>query len=158
MTVDQVLERIRAHLDLEAETEYELLAEIRGHLEDAVEAAQRRGLDPDAALAEAAACFGVDQVGEALQAAHVGQGTAEGVMAAALPVLCALVLRWLVFAPGGTFIGWQELLSRPVFWAIAWVALLVPLFKFTRWRYALVTWALFWALSVTLFAWSAVRW
>jgi len=39
MTVDDVLARIRAHLDLEAETEYDLLQEIRAHLEEAVEAA-----------------------------------------------------------------------------------------------------------------------
>jgi len=37
MTVDDVLARIRVHLDLEAETEYEVLEEIRAHLEEAVE-------------------------------------------------------------------------------------------------------------------------
>lgn len=156
MTVDEILVRIRAHLDLEAETEHEVLEEIRVHLEDAVAAA--RGLDEEAALAEIAARFGVEEVGQELQAAHVGWGTADGVVAAALPVVCALALRWLVFAPDGTAVGWQEVLVRPVFWVVALAALLLPLLRFPRWRFALVSWAFFWAVSVILFAWPALRW
>ncbi len=158
MNVDDVLDSIRARLDLEAETEYELLEEVRTHLEDAVAAARARGLDEEAALAEAAARFGVEEVGRELQAAHMGWGTADGVVAAALPVVCALVLRWLVFAPDGTAVGWREVLVRPAFWVIALAALAVPLLKFPRWRYALVSWTFFWALSVVFFAWPALRW
>jgi hypothetical protein len=158
MNVDDVLDSIRARLDLEAETEYELLEEVRAHLEDAVAAARARGLDEEAALAEAAARFGVEEVGRELQAAHVGWGTADGVVAAALPVVCALVLRWLVFAPDGTAVGWREVLVRPAFWVIALAALAVPLLKFPRWRYALVSWAFFWILSMVFFAWPALRW
>jgi len=158
MTVDEILVRIRAHLDLEAETEHEVLEEIRAHLEEAVEVARARGLDEEAALAEIAARFGVEEVGQELQAAHVGWGTADGVVAAALPVVCALVLRWLVFAPDGTAVGWQEVLVRPAFWVVALVALLLPLLRFPRWRYALVSWVFFWALSVIFFAWPALRW
>jgi hypothetical protein len=158
MTVDRVLARIRVHLDLEADAEYELLEEIRSHLEEAVEAARARGLDEGEALAQAAARFGVEDVGRELQATHAGWGTADGVVAAALPVVCALVLRWLVFAPDGTAVGWQEALVRPAFWVVALVALLLPLFKFPRWRYALASWAFFWTLSVIFFVWPALRW
>ncbi len=158
MTVDDVLARIRAHLDLEAETEYDLLQEIRAHLEEAVEVARAQGLDEEAALAEAAAHFGVEEVGRELQAAHVGWGTADGVIAAAMPVVCALVLRWLIFAPDGTAVGWQEVLVRPAFWVVSLAALLLPLLRFPRWRYALASWAFFWALSVVFFALPALRW
>lgn len=156
--VDQVLAQVRVQLDLDAEMEHELLEELRGHLEDAVAAARARGLDEGAALAEAAACFGVEDVGLALQATHVGWGTADGVVASALPVICALILRWLVFAPEGTVVGWQEVLVRPAFWVVAVAALLLPLVRFPRWRYALVSWAFFWVLSVIFFALPALRW
>jgi len=158
MNVDQVLARIRARLDLEAEMEYEVLEEIRAHLEEAVEEARARGLDEQEALAQVAARFGVEEVGQELHAIHAGWGTADGVVAAALPVMCALVLRWLVFAPDGTAVGWQEVLVRPAFWVVALAALLLPLLKFPRWRYALTSWAFFWALSVIFFAWPALRW
>jgi hypothetical protein len=158
MTVDETLARIRAHLDLEAEMEHEVLEEIRAHLEDAVAAARARGLDEEEALAEVAARFGVEEVGRELQATHLGWGTADGVVAAALPVVCALILRWLVFAPDGTVVGWREVLIRPVFWVVALAALLLPLFRFPRWRYALVSWAFFWILTVIFCAWPALRW
>jgi len=158
VTVDDVLARVRARLDLDAETERELLEELRDHLEDAVAAARARGLDEEKALAEAATRFGVEEVGRELQATHAGWGTADGVVAAALPVVCALALRWLVFAPDGTAVGWQEVLVRPAFWVVSLAALVVPLLKFPRWRYALVSWAFFWALSVIFFAWPALRW
>ena len=158
MTVDQILAAIRARLDLEAETEYEVLEEIRAHLEEAVEDARARGLDPESALAQAAAHFGVEEVAQELQATHAGWGTLEGIAAAALPVLFALVLRWLVFAPDGTHVGWQQLLSRPAFWAVAIIALLVPLLRFSRRRYALVSWAIFWVLSIIILVFPSLRW
>jgi len=150
--LDRLLERIRAQLDLDADRQQELLAEVRDHLEDALAAAQARGLDEEAALAEVAARFGVDEVGRELQATHVGWGVADGIIAAALPVVCALVLRWLVFAPGGTAVGWREVLIKPAFWIVALAALLVPLLRFPRWRYALASWAFFWVMSVIFFA------
>ena len=158
MTVDDILARVRARLDLDAEMERELLEELRDHLEDAVAAARARGLDEEKALAEAATRFGVEEVGRELQAAHAGWGTADGVVAAALPVVCALALRWLVFAPNGTAVGWQEVLVRPAFWVVSLAALIVPLLRFPRWRYALVSWAFFWALSVIFFVLPALRW
>jgi hypothetical protein len=82
----------------------------------------------------------------------------EGIAAAALPVLFALLLRWLVFAPDGTFVGWQEMAGRPAFWAVAIIALLIPLWRFPRRRYALISWAVFWGLSVIVIVADAVQW
>jgi hypothetical protein len=130
MTIDDVLDRICQGLDLEAETEHEIREEIRCHLEEAVEVARAGGMDEQQALVEAAARFGGQEVAEALHAAHVGWGTLEGIAAAALPVLFTLVLRWLIFAPDGTAVGWREVLSRPALWAVATIALLLPLLRF----------------------------
>ena len=157
--IDDLLERIRAQMALDGEMEHEILAELRDHLDAAVEQAQAEGLTEAEALARAAARFGLEeQVGQELQAAHAGRGTADAVVAAALPVICALVLRWLAFAPDGTALGWPQLLSRPAFWAVALAALLIPLLKFERWRYALATWVLFWGLTVLFVALPAQRW
>ncbi len=73
-------------------------------------------------------------------------------------MICALLLRWLVFAPDGTALGWQQVLGRPAFWMVALAALLVPLLKFERWRYALVSWGFFWIITVIFALGSAVRW
>jgi hypothetical protein len=80
------------------------------------------------------------------------------VIAAGLPVLCALALRWLVFAPDGTALGWPQLLTRPAFWIVGSVALLAPLLKFGRWRYALAAWAFFWAITILFVTWPARLW
>jgi hypothetical protein len=157
--LDALLARIRAQMDLDGEAEHEVLAEIRDHLEQAMAGARAEGLDEEEALARAAARFGLeDEVGRELQATHAGWGTADAVIAAALPVICALVLRWLIFAPDGTALGWPQLLSRPAFWIVALGVLLIPLLKFERWRYALVTWVIFWGLTVLFVAWPAMRW
>jgi len=156
--IDRLLAHIRAQMDLDSETEHELLEEIRSHLEEAIAEARARDLDEAEAVAEAVARFGLDEVGMELQEVHAGWGTANAVIAAALPVVCALVLRWLIFAPDGTAIGWQQVLIRPAFWVIAAVALLVPWLKFGRWRYAIATWAFFWAITVVSSLWPAQRW
>ncbi len=157
--LDGLVARIGAHMDLDSEAEHEVLAEIRDHLEEAVAAAQAEGLDEAQALARAAANFGLEEeVGRELQAAHAGWGTADAVIAAALPVVSALILRWLVFAPDGTALGWPELLNRPAFWIVALAALFIPVLKFERRRYALVTWLLFWGLTVIFVTLPALRW
>jgi hypothetical protein len=156
--VDAVLERIRSRMDLDSQAEHEILAEIRCHLEEAVARARAEGLDEAQALSRAAAHFGVEEAGQQLQETHAGWGTADAVVAAALPVVCSLVLRWLAFAPDGTAIGWPQLLSRPAFWIVAFAALLIPVLKFERWRYALVAWGVFWALTVLFVVWPALRW
>lgn len=158
MTIADVLDRICQGLDLEAETEHEVREEIRCHLEEAVEEARAHGLDGQEALVRAAVRFGGEEVAEALQAAHAGWGTLEGIAAAALPVLFTLVLRWLIFAPDGTAVGWREVLSRPALWAVAALALLFPLSRFPRRRYALVCWAIFWGLSLIFVLGDAVYW
>ena len=146
--IDRFLAEIGQELDLDAETEHEVLEELRGHLEDSFWAARARGASEDEAFAEARRRFGVAEVVRELRSTHAGQGTLDGIVAAALPVICALVLRWLIFAPDGTYVGWQVLLTRPAFWVVALAALLVPLLRFPRRRYALAMWAVFWALSV----------
>ncbi len=156
-TIDEALDRIRIEMNLEAEREHEVLEEIRGHLEEAVAEGRARGLDDDDALAHATARFGIEQVGGQLQATHEGWGVMEGIAAAALPVLLALVLRWLVFDPTGTFAGWQQVVSRPAFWVIAVVALVLPVLRFPRRRYALVSWVVFWGLSVMMIVGGAVH-
>jgi len=157
--IDGVLARIRSQMKLDGETEQEILAEIRDHLEEAVAQARAEGMGEAEALARAEARFGVEEeVGRDLQAAHAGWGTADAVLAAALPVLCALVLRWLAFAPDGTAVGWQQVLSRPAFWIVALAGLLLPLIKFRRWRYALAGWAVLWALTVIFVVSPALRW
>lgn len=157
--IDRYLTAIAAQMDLDVEREQEILDEVRDHLESAVERARDEGLDEAQALSRAAARFGAgEEVGRALQAAHAGWGTADAVVAAALPVVCALVLRWLAFAPDGTALGWPQLLARPSFWIVALAALLLPLLKLERWRYALAAWVFFWALTVLFVALPAQRW
>jgi hypothetical protein len=157
--IDQLVARIVAQMDLDAETERQVLAEIRDHLEEAIAEARAEGLDQAGALARAATRFGLEEeIGRELQEAHAGWGTADAVVAAALPVVCALILRWLAFAPDGTAQGWPQLLSRPAFWIVALVALFIPLLKFERWRYALATWVLFWGLTVLFVSLPALRW
>jgi len=157
--IEELLARIRGQMDLEGETEQEVLAEIRGHLEEAVAEARAEGLDEAEALTRAAARLGVEEeIGRELQATHAGWGTADAVVAAALPVVCALILRWLAFAPDGTALGWPHLLSRPAFWIVAVAALLIPLLKFERWRYALAAWAIFWGLTVIFVTLPALHW
>ncbi len=65
MGIDEVLEQIRERLNLEAETEHEVLEEIRGHLEEAVSCARARGLDEQEALAQAAARLGLEDTARA---------------------------------------------------------------------------------------------
>lgn len=156
--IDELMERIGSQLNLDAEREHEVLEEIRSHLEEAAADARRQGVDEAEAVAKAAARFGLEQVAEELQQVHEGWGAMEGIAAAALPVLFALALRWLTFAPDGTYVGWHQALGRPAFWTVAVMALLIPLWRFPRRRYALISWAVFWGLSVVIIAGNAVRW
>lgn len=156
--LEEVLTRIQSHMHLDREIEHELLEEIRSHLEEAVAEAQAQGVDESTALSEAAARLGVEEVGTTLQAVHAGWGTADAVIAAGLPVVCALVMRWLVFAPDGTALGWSQVLARPAFLVVALSALLVPVLKLERWRYALVSWGFFWLMTVVFVLGSTVRW
>ncbi|MEM7112700.1 MAG: permease prefix domain 1-containing protein [Chloroflexota bacterium] len=153
MTIHSVLEQIRSHLNLSSETERELLEEIQTHLEDAVAEAEAQGGEPGVAMQEVAARFGVDDVGRELQTVHESWESADAILACVIPVALALILRWLIFAPDGSVLGWTEILVRPAFWVVAIVALVVPWFKFNRWPYALAGWVIFWGLTLifTLF-------
>jgi hypothetical protein len=148
VTIDQILVKIRRHLYLSKETEYELMSEIRTHLEDAIAEARIKGRDEEAALVKAAEEFGVDEVGAELQEVHANWESIDAIFATALPVLFALILRWLAFAPDGSALAWPQLLVRPGFWIVAAAALILPFLRFRRWRYALVGWGFFWLLTV----------
>ena len=157
--LEGLLARIRAQMDLDSETEHQVLAEIQDHLEEAMAVARAEGLDEAQAFSLVAKRFGCEEkIGRSLQTSHAGWGTADGVIAAALPVICALILRWLAFAPDGTAVGWSQLLSRPAFWIVALVALFIPALKLKRWRYAVAGWTVFWALTVLFVVWPAARW
>ena len=157
--LENLLAHIRAQMNLDSETEHEVLAEIRGHLEEAIAEGLAEGLDEAQAFSRAAKRFGNEaEIGRSLQTSHAGWGTADAVVAAALPVACALILRWLVYAPDGTALGWPQILARPTFWIIALAALLIPVLKLERWRYAVAGWAVLWALTVLFVVWPAVRW
>ncbi len=146
--IDFILAQIRDELDMSSETEHELLSEIRTHLEDAVAEAAETGEDETAVLQSVAARFGVQEVGQALQDVHAPWESADAIIASIIPVVGTLILRWIVFSPDGSAIGWQELLVRPAFWIVAIAALLIPALQFQRWRYALVSWGFFWAITV----------
>jgi hypothetical protein len=148
INIDQALGQIQQRLHLGKETEHELLAEIRTHLEDVVEQARQQGGSEQAALKQAIDHFGVDEVSQELQTVHEGRESIEAIVATALPILFALMLRWLAYAPDGTAIAWHQLFTRPVFWLIAAAALVVPVLIFRRWRFALVGWGIFWLISV----------
>ncbi|MGQ9682947.1 MAG: hypothetical protein ACUVX9_10450 [Anaerolineae bacterium] len=158
LTIDEVLAQVRLGLNLEAEAEQEVLAELRGHLEEAVEAARAAGHDEAAALRQAAERLGVEDAARELQTTHAGWGALNGIALAAVPVMLALALRWLVFAPDGTAVGWRQALSRPALWIIAATALLVPLLRLPRRRYVWALWAVFWGLSVATAIWPTHRW
>lgn len=157
LTIDQVLANISAQLHLSKETEYEVLAEIRTHLEDAIAAASAEGKDEETALVEAAKQFEIDEVGAQLQEIHVNWESTEAIIATALPVLFAVIMRWLAFAPDGSTLDWPQLLIRPGFWLVAIVALLGPLLFFRRRRLALIGWGFFWLLTVIFVVFPSIH-
>ena len=157
LTLEDVLAQIARQLELSREAEREVVDEIRSHLEEAVAAAVARGEDETVALLKAAEKFGGEEVGLALQEVHAGQDVAHAVAASALPVLLALVLRWLAFAPDGSARAWALLLAQPGFWIVAAVALIAPLLLFHRWRYALIGWGIFWLLTVLFLVFPSVN-
>jgi len=56
--LEGLLARIGAQMDLDGETEHKVLAEIRGHLEEAMAEARAEGLDEAQAFSRAARRFG----------------------------------------------------------------------------------------------------
>lgn len=148
MTIDEVLTNISIHLHLSKETEHEILAEIRTHLEESVKEAVCNGEDEQAALRKAAEKFGVDEAGAEIQEVHANWEAVDAVFITALPVLFAVALRWLTFAPDGSTRNWQQLMVQPGFFLLAFAALIFPVLILHRWRYALISWGFFWVLTV----------
>ena len=148
VTVDQILAKIRQNLHLSKETEHEVLAEIRTHLEEAMADARAQGGDEVSALLRAAEKFGINEASVELQEVHANWESIEAILACTLPVLFALILRWLVFAPDGSTVDWSQLSIWPGFGTVSLAALLIPFALFRRWRFALIGWGFFWLLSV----------
>ena len=147
-TIETIIDQIGRELNLSQETEREVLDEIRTHFEDAVEDGKQQGLDDASALALAASHFGVTATSDALKEVHLQWESADAVIACMVPTMAALVLRWISFAPNGSAIGWQSALLKPAFWVVAIVCLLVPMLQFNQWRYAMVSWCIFWFFTV----------
>jgi hypothetical protein len=147
-TIEQILAEVGEQLEVSQETKRELLLELRCHLEDALATAVAKGEDETVAMLKVAQRFGGTEVGKELQAVHLQWESADAILACVLPVTAALLLRWLVFAPDGAAVGWEQALMQPVFWLVAIAALLIPLLQFHRWHYALVSWTFFWLLSL----------
>lgn len=159
VTIDQVLASIREQLHLSKETEHEVLEEIRTHLEETVANAASLGEDEQAALLKAAERFGISEVSAELQIVHSNKESIDAIAATALPVLFAVILRWLAFAPDGSVLDWAHLLNRPWFFLVAVIAIIIPIYHFHRWRYALVGWGVFWLLTVIFVIFpSIVQW
>jgi hypothetical protein len=166
LTVERALVRIRRQLDLSSETERELLDELRAHLEDTADVARSTGEDEEVAILKAAESLRLEDLGKQLQQVHAPWESADAIIASALPVLLALITRWLIFAPDGSAAAWSLtaetahlLLLRPAFWIVATVALVIPLLHFRRWRYALIGWGIFWTLTVVFVLFPvASRW
>lgn len=157
MTVDQVLANISEQLHLSKETEHEVLEEIRTHLEDAVMDAASRGKNEHSALLQAAERFGIEEAGAELYALHTNRDGIDAITATALPVLFAIVLRWLAYAPDGSVLAWPQLLNRPGFYIVAVLAFVIPLYHFHRWRYALIGWGVFWFLTVIFVVFPSIN-
>ena len=156
LTIDTVLNQIRTQLNLSKETEWELIEEIRAHLEDAVDAAQRKGQDEATALLKVAEQFGVDEVGVALQTVH-GMESAEALLMCIVPVFATIVLRWTVFSADGTARDWQQIVTRPTLLIVALATLILPLIPFRNWHYASIGWLCFWAISFIFMAFPSMR-
>ena len=157
MTIDQVLEKIQVRLHLSKQTEHEVLEEIRTHLEDAVAEAVSKGEDEQAALMEAAQKFGIDEASDELQEIHSNHDSIDAVVATALPVLFAVIFRWLAFAPDGSARDWPQLFVRPAFWVVALASLALPFVIFRRWRYVLVGWGIFWVFTVIFVVFPSIH-
>jgi hypothetical protein len=157
--IDQLLAEVAAELRLSQETKQELLSELRDHLEDAWDGAAANGENAETAARQIASRFGGAEVGRALQGVHGQWESAEAILACLIPVLAALVLRWLLFAPDGALVGWRQALAHPFFWIVTLAVLLVPALQFQRWRYALVNWGIFWIITIIFVLGPAVaRW
>jgi hypothetical protein len=109
------------------------------------------------ALQKAAEQFGIEAAGAELQEVHGNWDSVDAIFATALPVLFALILRWLAYAPDGSTLHWPQLLVRPAFWIVAFAALIIPVLRFRRWRFALAGWGVFWLLTVIFVVFPSIN-
>lgn len=146
--IDLVLKRIGRDLKLNNDTKHEILEEMRCHFEDAVEEAEKRGLNQLDALHEAVTRFGIEDVGPELQSVHTTSESIDAIFIALVPVIGALLLRWVIFLPAGASADWAHFLQRPAFWIVAVVTLLIPILQFKKRSHTIITWIIFWSLTL----------
>lgn len=146
--IDLILKRIGRDLKLNREAEHEILTEIRTHFEDIVFEAEERGESIDQALESAVVAFGLPEVGPALHQVHSDTNSIDPILICLIPVLATLVLRWLTFSPSGSAVDWSLWLRQPAFWIVALAALLIPILQFRERIHILISWVIFWALSI----------
>lgn len=157
LSIDDVLEQIRSQLNLSRETEWELIEEIRCHLEDAVDAARRHGKDENTALLKAAEDFGMIEASQQLQKLHGEFEMTEVLLMLIAPIVCTVVMRWVFFSAEGTLNGWQPIFPRTISVALSFIILLLPLVQLRRWPYASFGWLFFWGISMIFIAFPAIR-
>ena len=146
--IDLVLKRIGRDLKLNNDTKHEILEEMRCHFEDAVDDAVRRGVNPLDALHDAVGRFGIEEVGPELQAVNGTSESSDAIFIALVPVVGALLLRWVIFSPAGASADWTHFLQRPAFWIVAVVTLLIPILQFQKRSHTIITWIIFWSLTL----------
>lgn len=157
ITIDDVLEQIRKQLNLSSESEWELIEEIRAHLEDAVDAARLKGKDETTALLKAAEDFGLEESASELQLIHGEWEVSQALLLCIIPIFFTVVMRWLLFSAEGTISGWEPTFSRPITITICLILLFIPLTQLRRWPYATLTWIVFWFISFIFVAFPALR-
>lgn len=146
---EQYLADLAARLPLDRDQQQAILAEVSDHLGVAAEWWQEQGLDLEAAWQRAVEEFGtVDEIAASFVETRRGWGTNEALAAAALPVLLALVLKFVALPLLAVPRSWQ-VLTHPALLSSAVLLLLLPLaWKAERWRFGLAIWMVFWFFTV----------
>lgn len=157
VTIDDVLEQLRQQLNLSKESEWELIEEIRAHLEDAVDAAQLDGKDGQTALLKAAEDFGFEEVSHELQKLHGEWEMTQVLLLCIVPIVCTVVLRWLVFSAEGTTTGFKMIFDRPGVIAVGLTVLVLPILQLKRWPLVIFGWLFFWSISFVFMAFPSMR-
>lgn len=141
------LDAIDGALRLDRENRMLILAEVRDHLHERMaNAAHDLRLSVDDAAAHAVAAMGAAaDVADGLNSVHAGHGTADAMMAVALPVIGSLALRGLILSGGAGAVVPPHLVGL----AIA-MMLVAPALRFARWRFAVASWTAFWAITLLL--------
>jgi hypothetical protein len=145
--VEAYLREVRRRLRVDPAMEKAILAELRSHLEEATIAHQAMGLSRERAEARAIKEFGEAwEVAKQLQGVH-GSSFNQALLAAFLPVVLTIVLKWVAIPLLRLSAAWQVVTS-PAFLSVAALLLLLPTLRWEKWRYGLPAWGFFWAMTI----------